>query len=98
MRRMVTLGIEGGRERQHVRGTELHAKATGFAALNDDRNTSFCHESTPARNNHHSDFNCGGCDYAWEEWRDGVMAVTLRREAKHERRKGSLSCKLLIMS
>ena len=25
--------------------TKLHAKATGFAALNDDRNTSFCHEN-----------------------------------------------------
>jgi hypothetical protein len=42
---MVTLGIESGRERQHMRGTKLDAKATGFAALDDDRNTSFCHEN-----------------------------------------------------
>jgi hypothetical protein len=27
-----------------VRRTKLHAKPTGFAPLNDDRNTSFCHE------------------------------------------------------
>ena len=45
MRRMVPLRIESGGERQHVRGTELHAKATGFAALDHNRNTSFCHES-----------------------------------------------------
>lgn len=40
--RHVALRIEGGRE--HVRGTELHTKATGLAPLNDDRNPSFCHE------------------------------------------------------
>jgi len=27
-----------------MRGTELHTKATSLAALDDDRNTSFCHE------------------------------------------------------
>jgi hypothetical protein len=42
---MVTLGVESGREREHVRGTKLHAKATGLAALNDDGNASFCNES-----------------------------------------------------
>jgi hypothetical protein len=26
-----------------VRGTKLHAEAASLAALNDDRNTSFCH-------------------------------------------------------
>ena len=64
MRQVVALGIEGRREREHVRGTELHAKATCLAALDDDRNASFCHESpqlgvpiTPV-------FNSGGCDYA----------------------------------
>src|ERR1700758_3203353 len=36
VRWMVALRLEGGREREHVRGTELHAKATGLAALNDD--------------------------------------------------------------
>jgi uncharacterized protein Veg len=45
MGRMITLGIEGGRERQHVRGTELHAETASLAALYDDRNTTFCHES-----------------------------------------------------
>jgi hypothetical protein len=27
-----------------VGGAELHTEAAGFAALNDDRNTSLCHE------------------------------------------------------
>jgi len=43
MRGMVTLGIESGRERQHVRRTKLHAEAAGFTALDDNGNTSFCH-------------------------------------------------------
>ena len=30
MGRMIALGIEGGRERQHMRGTKLHAKATAL--------------------------------------------------------------------
>jgi hypothetical protein len=33
---MIALGIEGRRERQDVRGTELHAKAAGLAALDDN--------------------------------------------------------------
>jgi hypothetical protein len=45
---MVTLGVESGREREHVRGTKLHAKATGLAALNDDGNASFA-TSPPAK-------------------------------------------------
>ena len=40
---MVALGIEGGRERKHVRGTKLHAETAGLAALHDDGNTSFSH-------------------------------------------------------
>jgi hypothetical protein len=48
---MVALGIEGGREREHVRGTKLHAKPASLAALNNDRNTSFCHENPPLRSN-----------------------------------------------
>src|SRR6266567_3499611 len=44
VRWMVAFRIKSGRERQNVRGTKLHAKTTGFAALNDDRNTSFCHK------------------------------------------------------
>ena len=36
-----------------MRGTEFHAKAASFAALNDDGNTSFCHESPqPGVTNH----------------------------------------------
>jgi hypothetical protein len=51
---MVALGVEGGREREHVGGTELHAKATGLAALDDDRNTSFCHEIPQLRSSERS--------------------------------------------
>jgi hypothetical protein len=43
VRRMVTLGIEGGRERKHVSRAKLHAEAAGLAALDDDGNTSFSH-------------------------------------------------------
>jgi len=43
VRRMIALGIESGREREHVGRTKLHAEATGFTALNDDGNTAFCH-------------------------------------------------------
>jgi hypothetical protein len=43
MRRMVALGIESRREREHVGGTKLHAEAAGFAALDDNRNSSFGH-------------------------------------------------------
>jgi hypothetical protein len=41
---MIALRIEGARKLQHVRRTKLHAKPTGLTPLNDDRNTSFCHE------------------------------------------------------
>jgi hypothetical protein len=40
---MVALGIESGRKREHVGRTKLHTEAAGFAALDDNRNTSFCH-------------------------------------------------------
>jgi hypothetical protein len=40
---MVALGIESGREREHVGRAKLHAEAAGFTTLNDDGNTSFCH-------------------------------------------------------
>jgi len=40
---MVAFGIESGREREHMGGTKLHAEAAGFAALDDNGNTSFCH-------------------------------------------------------
>jgi hypothetical protein len=54
MRRMVSLGIEGGRECQHMRGAKLHAEAASFAALHDDRNTSFCHAIPQIGANDHS--------------------------------------------
>jgi hypothetical protein len=43
VRRMVALGVESGREREHVGGTELHTEAAGFATLDDNGNTSFWH-------------------------------------------------------
>ena len=36
VRGVVSLGIEGGRKGQDFGGTEFHAEATGFAALDDD--------------------------------------------------------------
>jgi hypothetical protein len=44
---MVTLGVKSGRERQHVAWAKLHAEATGFAALDDNGNASFCHWILP---------------------------------------------------
>jgi hypothetical protein len=83
---MVALRVEGGRERQHVRGTELHAEAAGFAALHDNRNTSFCHENPQLRSNDRSEvLNYAGCDYAAEWVGPGVIDVTYLSEGKHER-------------
>lgn len=45
MGRMVSLGIKGGGKREDFGGTELHAKAAGFTALNDDGNASFSHRN-----------------------------------------------------
>jgi hypothetical protein len=42
--RMVSLGVEGRGKSEHFGGTELDAKATGFAALNHDGNATFGHE------------------------------------------------------
>jgi len=44
VRRMVSLGIESGRQREHVRRTKLHTETAGFTALNNDGNTPFCHD------------------------------------------------------
>src|SRR5215469_3742061 len=41
--RMIAFGVEGGRERQHMGGTELHAEPTGLTALCKDLNRTFCH-------------------------------------------------------
>src|SRR5579864_3745435 len=43
VRRMVSLVVESGRERQHLCRAELHAKAAGLTALHNDRNASFRH-------------------------------------------------------
>lgn len=41
--RMVPLGVESRGESQHFGRAELDAKATGFATLHHNGNTSFCH-------------------------------------------------------
>jgi hypothetical protein len=59
-----------------VRGTKLHAEAAGLAALDDDRNTSFCHESPQfvlPRNSTAEDVIMGprnvlGCDGSHGTW------------------------------
>src|SRR5579863_39058 len=43
MRRMVALGIESRRKREHVGRTKLHTETAGFTVLDDDGNTPFCH-------------------------------------------------------
>jgi hypothetical protein len=52
---MVALGIESGRERQHVGGAKLHTETASFTALYNDGNASFCHLN--------STFNGGQADY-----------------------------------
>src|SRR5215831_5327286 len=47
--RVIALGVEGGRERKNVGGTELHAEPTGLAALHNDLNRTFCHAVFPWR-------------------------------------------------
>ena len=42
VRGVVAPGIEGGGERENLGGTELHAEAAGFTALDDDADGSFC--------------------------------------------------------
>jgi hypothetical protein len=59
---MIALGIESGRESEHMRGTKLHAEATGFTVLGDDGNASFCHENS-ALNLFNDPRN--SCDYAF---------------------------------
>jgi hypothetical protein len=83
---MVALGIESRRERQDMSGTKLHAKATGLAALHDNRNTSFCHE-IPQRQSDDSlrEFNNAGFDYAVRPVAGGVTSITERREVRHDR-------------
>jgi hypothetical protein len=67
-----------------MRRTELHAKATGFAALDDDRNTSFCHEIPQIGAAITPKFNCGGCDYGGKKPAEGVMVVTQSGEGEHD--------------
>jgi len=49
MGRVIALGIEGGRERQDLGGTELHAKAARLTALHNNINSTFCHENPHVR-------------------------------------------------
>jgi hypothetical protein len=44
---MITLGIKGGRESQHVGGAELHAERAAFTAFHVDGNETFGHENPP---------------------------------------------------
>ena len=79
MGRMVSFGIESGGERQDFGGTELHAKAAGLTALNDDRNASFSHRNphgvmaTPELK----------LNYAAEWYHGGVTRVTDGGEVGH---------------
>jgi hypothetical protein len=77
---MVTLGIESGREREHSCGTKLHAEAAGFAALDDDGNTSFCHGISTLRAVKLPESEC---DYALRGLQPGVTAVTDVGEDAH---------------
>ena len=71
---MVALGVEGGRERKHFGRTEFHAKAAGFAALDDDRYTSFCHRIPPRQRVLGTPKTLG--DYGLRLSHAGVMQVT----------------------
>jgi hypothetical protein len=67
MGRMVALGIECGREREHVGGAKLHTETAGFTALDNDRNTSFCHGISTLRALEYTPKSevimlCGGAD------------------------------------
>jgi hypothetical protein len=47
MWRVIALGVEGRRERQHFGWTELHAETASLAAFDDDGNATFGHDKTP---------------------------------------------------
>jgi len=53
VRRVITLGIEGGGECEYLGGTEHNTEATGLATLDHNRNASFCHV-TPTSGSHGS--------------------------------------------
>lgn len=46
-RAAIALGIDSGREREHLAGIELDTKAAGSTALDGDGNTSFCRGTPP---------------------------------------------------
>jgi len=79
-----------------MRGTELHAKATSFAALHDDRNTSLCHESPQPGATITPMFNCAECDYEGDYHHQSVMGVTECREEKHHPQWQKRNRKVLI--
>ena len=86
MRRVVSLGIKSGREREHMRGTEFHAEAASLAALNDDRNASFWHLIPQLKSDDMTSLQVTsvGRDYAWNHIQNGVMAVTKQSEEEHD--------------
>ena len=63
-----------------MRGTEFHAKAASFAALNDDGDATFCHESPQLGVTITPVFNRRGCDYEWEPVLRVGLGVTGYRE------------------
>lgn len=76
MRRVIALGIESGGKSEHMRGTELHAKTAGFAALDNDRNTSFCHANPQRGVTHHSGVDNTQAALWFGPSKDGVIVVT----------------------
>jgi hypothetical protein len=86
---MVALGIESGRQLEHVGGTELHTEAASFTALDDDGNTSFWHgdSNLKAIDSDHEISR----DYDFDGVRHDVTEVTDTRAPEHTAR---VSCRL----
>jgi len=80
VRRMVALGIESGREGQHLCRAELHTKAAGLTALHNDRNASFCHGPPQSESVGHSRISK---NYGLSLSHRGVTRITDTREAEH---------------
>jgi len=80
MRWMVALGIESGREREHVGGAKLHTEAAGFATLDDNGNTSFWHGISTLGGRTFPEILR---DYAWRRRGLDVTGITDMREDAH---------------
>jgi hypothetical protein len=57
VRWMVALGIKSGGKREDVGGAKLHTETAGFTALDDDGNTSLCHEISTLKVELHTKLN-----------------------------------------